>query len=206
MLCDVSDDLCLMVCATNTQLHTCAQILATLASGHLRNACALCVMHRLRGLAALAPLLASASKSSPIICPASIQVDAARLACQLIVKAAHLPTFAAAATARGFAAGPEEPGSATSGSTEERRASNADTSTSQLSGEQQDTWIEDWGKLIEKGDVSGQAELVRDLFGEEPEPVGPPLHELLNYSRKEEERAQRRLQELQKQEDIKQSR
>ena len=57
-----------------------------------------------------------------------------------------------------------------------------------------------------KNDSVGQAELLHRVFGEDPEPVGPPLSELLNYNRRDEERAQRRMFELQKQEEIRQSR
>lgn len=118
------------------------------------------------------------------------------------------PVLAAATFAKSFATdlkGSEGPHRVPN---EDRLTSNASASTSQLA-EQPDSgddWDERWAKLSEKGDLVGQADLLRDVFGEIPEPVGPPLHELLSYSRKEEERAKRREFELQKQEEIRQSR
>ena len=108
----------------------------------------------------------------------------------------------AAALARLFATG-TGPGAEP---THSREYSNAGTSTSQARPDDDGDYLEEWAKLIEKNDTPGQAELLTRIFGENPEPQGPPLSELLNYNRREEERAKRRMFELQKQEEIRQSR
>ena len=113
--------------------------------------------------------------------------------------------FAAAAAARWYAS---DTGSTGPG-VDSRRDSGSSASTSLSTGDQSaesPDWMEEWARLLEKNDVVAQADLLRQTFGENPEPEGPPLHELLNYNRKEEERAKRRMFELQKQEQIRQSR
>lgn len=92
------------------------------------------------------------------------------------------------------------------GPIDSRVHSKAGTSTSQSGSADDGDYLEEWAKLIEKNDTPGQAELLTRIFGENPEPEGPPLSELLNYNRREEERAKRRMFELQKQEEIRQSR
>ena len=118
-----------------------------------------------------------------------------------------LPTlrFAVAAATRTYATDTRD----ANPSMDARRQSGNAASTS-LSAEDQPAesgdWMDEWGKALEKNDLAAQAEILQKTFGEDPDPVGPPLHELLNYNRKEEERAKRRLYELQKQEEIRQSR
>lgn len=113
--------------------------------------------------------------------------------------------FAAAAATRWSTsdAGSTDPGM------DSRRNSGTSASTSLSTGDQSAEspgWMEEWARLLEKNDVVAQADFLRQTFGETPEPEGPPLHELLNYNRKEEERAKRRMFELQKQEQLRQSR
>ncbi len=164
-------------------------------------------MHRLRTLAALRPLLASSPQSNSaraIIGESVAQIPAPS------AEAAQVSALRsiAAANSRTFASGPQGPNTPDLSAVEGRQNSSKDASTSQPADEEQPEadWMEDWAKLIDKGDVVGQAELLQNMFGEEPEPVGPPLHELLNYNRKEEERAKRRMFELQKQEQLRKSR
>ena len=163
-------------------------------------------MHRLRQLAALRPVLEL--RTLP---------NLAQIATGEGFVHGFLPSstpriapamgLAAAASARGFAAGPQEPEGPNESIQEGRPNSSSNAGTSQPAGDQDagnSDWLEDWGKLMDKGDTQGQAEFLHNTFGNEP--VGPPLHELLNYNRKEEERAKRRMFELQKQEEIRQSR
>jgi hypothetical protein len=164
-------------------------------------------MHRLRNLTALRPLLASSAHAKgarAIIGESVAQIPA------LSPEAAQDSALRsiAAAGARTFASGPQGPNTPDVSAVEGRQNSSSGASTSQPVDEEQPEadWMEDWAKLIDKGDVVGQAELLQNMFGEEPEPVGPPLHELLNYNRKEEERAKRRMFELQKQEQLRKSR
>ena len=113
--------------------------------------------------------------------------------------------FAVAAATRSYATGTENaPPGSNSRQTSGRSASTSLPSADQLveSGD----WMEQWAKALQKNDVAGQAAVLEKTFGESPDPVGPPLHELLSYNRKEEERAKRRMNELQKQEQIRQSR
>ena len=163
-------------------------------------------MHRLRTLTALRPLLAStahAKGARAIIGDSVAQIPPSVEAAQV----AALRSIAAAST-RTFASGPQGPNTPETSADEGRQNSSNGASTSQPVDKEQPEadWMEDWAKLIDKGDVVGQAELLQNMFGEEPEPVGPPLHELLNYNRKEEERAKRRMFELQKQEQLRKSR
>lgn len=113
--------------------------------------------------------------------------------------------FAAAAAARWYASDARS----TDPSMDTRRDSGSSASTSLSTGDQpadSPDWMEEWARLLEKNDVTAQADLLRQTFGDSPEPEGPPLHELLNYNKKEEERAKRRMFELQKQEQLRQSR
>lgn len=112
------------------------------------------------------------------------------------------PVYFAAALARSFATDSQRAG----GAADSRVNSSVGTSTSQSGPDGDGDYLEDWAKLIEKNDTMGQADLLNRVFGENPEPVGPPLSELLNYNRREEERAKRRMFEMQKQEEIRQSR
>lgn len=150
------------------------------------------------------------SRSLLSACARSVDVAAITGVCDLVADCQsskaylkHLtPTSAAAATARSFAS--DRQGSA--GPADNRVDSGAETSSSQSVSGPDDDYLEEWAKLIEKGDLPGQAALMERVFGEDPEPIGPPLSELLNYDRKAEERAKRRMFELQKQEEIRQSR
>ncbi|KAL0033923.1 hypothetical protein WJX77_010989 [Trebouxia sp. C0004] len=164
-------------------------------------------MHRLRTLTALRPLLASSAQSNgarAIIGECVAQIPAPSVE---VAQLSALRSIAAAST-RTFASGPQGSNTPDVSAVEGRQNSSNGASTSQPVDEEQPEadWMEDWAKLIDKGDVVGQAELLQNMFGEEPEPIGPPLHELLNYNRKEEERAKRRMFELQKQEQLRQSR
>ena len=159
-------------------------------------------MRYLRHLAALQSLLAS--NSLPIV---TRNCAAADTNVQGSLQTAVTPAlgFAAAAAARWYASDAEssDPGM------DSRRDSGSSASTSVSIGDQSadsPDWMEQWARLLEKNDVVAQAEFLRQTFGEDPEPEGPPLHELLNYNKKEEERAQRRMFELQKQEQLRQSR
>lgn len=164
-------------------------------------------MHRLRILMALRPLLASnahAKGARAIIGDSVAQIPAPSAEAAQI---SALRSIAAAST-RTFASGPPGPNTPDLSAVDGRQNSSNGASTSQPVDEEQPEadWMEDWAKLIDRGDVVGQAELLQNMFGEEPEPIGPPLHELLNYNRKEEERAKRRMFELQKQEQLRKSR
>jgi len=162
-------------------------------------------MHRLRTLTALRPLLASSAQ--PNVARAIISESIAKIPAPTAEAAVPALGSIAVASARTFASGPQDPNTPDVSAVEGRQNSSTGASTSQPDEDQPEAdWMEDWAKLIDKGDVVGQAELLQNMFGEEPEPVGPPLHELLNYNRKEEERAKRRMFELQKQEQLRQSR
>ena len=164
-------------------------------------------MQRLRQLIALAPLVTSGSTQSIAAAPAVVDVTARLLvACQAQQTAPFAASFAAG-SARAFATEPREPGSIGESAVDERQASSLSASTSQPVEQEQSSgdWTENFSKLLEDGDVAGQAELLKNVFGESPEPYGPPLQQLLSYNRREEEKAQRRLLELQKQEEIRQS-
>lgn len=164
-------------------------------------------MHRVRQLAALRPLLTSGALPNVAQTAAYAGPPAQGLVQSTVTAATPALGFTVAATARTFASGPQGPDRPDASSVEARQNSSISASTSQsLEGQDADAWMEDWAKMVEKGDSVGQAELLQNTFGEDPEPVGPPLHELLNYNRKEEERAKRRMFELQKQEQIRQSR
>ena len=165
-------------------------------------------MQRLRQLISLAPLVSSSSTQSVAAAPAAVDVTARLLvACQAQQAAPFAASFAEGCT-RSFATETRELGGNGARSVDERQTSSLSASTSQPIEQEESAgdWTEDWSKLLEKGDVAGQAELLKDIFGESPEPYGPPLQELLSYNRREEEKAQRRLLELQKQEEIRQSR
>ncbi|DBA93188.1 TPA: hypothetical protein ACH3X2_003495 [Trebouxia sp. C0005] len=143
---------------------------------------------------ALRPLLASnahAKGARAIIGDSVAQIPAPSAEAAQI---SALRSIAAAST-RTFASGPPGPNTPDLSAVDGRQNSSNGASTSQPVDEEQPEadWMEDWAKLIDRGDVVGQAELLQNMFGEEPEPIGPPLHELLNYNRKEEERAKRRM-------------
>lgn len=164
-------------------------------------------MHRLSRLTALKPLLASNAQPS-VAWAAALGELSVRCPVQSSTAAVSPAlAFPAAADMRTFASGPYEPGSPSASAVEGRQNSSSSASTSQPEGDQSSgDWMEDWAKLLQNDDSVGQAEFLQKTFGEDPEPVGPPLHELLNYNRKEEERAKRRMSELQKQEQLRQSR
>lgn len=157
-------------------------------------------MRGLRQLAALQSLLSSTSL--PIVARSCVVAESNTQNSLQTIAVAPALGFAAAAAARWYAS---DSGSDASIKSRQESSSSATTSlsTGDPSAESQD-WLEDWAKLLEKNDVAGQAELLHDTFGHMP--AGPPLHELLNYDKKEEERARRRMFELQKQEQIRQSR
>lgn len=165
-------------------------------------ACRLHAMQALRQLALSRSLLSA--------CARSVDVAPINAVCDLVVDChpsksylKHMdPTSAPAATARSFASDSQRG----AGPADNRVDSGAETSSSQSVSGPDDDYMEEWAKLIEKGDLPGQAALMERVFGEDPEPIGPPLSELLNYDRKAEERAKRRMFELQKQEEIRQSR
>lgn len=168
----------------------------------LSTSCTDASMRCLRHLAALQTLLTSNSlQTATRICAVADTNMHGSL------QTAVMPAlgFAAAAAARWYASDAESinPGM------DSRRDSGSSATTSLSTGDQSADspgWMEEWARLLEKDDVVGQADLLRQTFGETPEPEGPPLHELLNYNRKEEERAKRRMFELQKQEQIRQNR
>lgn len=160
------------------------------------------IMRCLRHLAALQSLLSSTSVQTGA---RSCAVADCNAYSTLQTTVTPLLGFVAAAGARSYAsdAGSTNPG------IESRRDSSSNASTSLSAGDQSadsEDWMEEWARLLEKNDVMGQADLLRRTFGDTPEPEGPPLHELLNYNRKEEERAKRRMYELNKQEQIRQNR
>lgn len=158
------------------------------------------IMRCLRRLAALQSLFTSTTsvQTGARVCA----VADCNASSSLQTSVTPLLGFVAAAGARSYASDAEttKPGS------ESRQDSNSNASTSLSAGDQSGDWMEEWARLLEKNDVMGQADLLRQTFGDTPEPEGPPLHELLNYNRKEEERAKRRMYELNKQEQIKQNR
>lgn len=155
-------------------------------------------MRRLRHLAALQSLLTSTSVQTAARSCAVADCNAYSLQATVT----PLLGFIAAAGARSYAS---DTGSTNPG-IESQRDSSSNASTSLSAGDQSEDWMEEWARLLEKNDVMGQADLLRRTFGDTPEPEGPPLHELLNYNRKEEERAKRRMFELNKQEQIRQNR
>ena len=187
--------------STHTRMHTSSE----LVNPELLQARTGAAMHRLRTLTALRPLLASSAQ--PNVARAIISESIAKIPAPTAEAAVPALGSIAAASARTFASGPQDPNTPDVSAVEGRQNSSTGASTSQPDEDQPEAdWMENWAKLIDKGDVVGQAELLQNMFGEEPEPVGPPLHELLNYNRKEEERAKRRMFELQKQEQLRQSR
>lgn len=162
-------------------------------------------MQSLRQLSACKNLLSACLRSAPGCLTTGPAAAAQDLTCQsLHSKLQHL-VLAAAAPIRSFASDTDRPDRQPTTSADRRENSSAGTSTSQAQAGNSD-YLEDWARLIDKNDTVGQAELLHRMFGENPEPVGPPLSELLNYNRRDEERAKRRMFELQKQDEIKQSR
>lgn len=163
------------------------------------------IMRGLRHLAALQSLLTSTSLPTVARSCAVSDVNVHGSLQTTVTAVAPALGFAVAAAARWYAsdAGSINPG------TDSRRDSGSSASTSLTTGDQpaeSQDWMEDWARALEQNDVAAQADILVQTFGENPEPEGPPLSELLNYNKKEEERAKRRMFELQKQEQIRQSR
>lgn len=162
-------------------------------------------MRGLRHLAALQSLLSNTSLPTVARSCAVAESSTQNSLQTTVTVVAPAFGFAAAAAARWYASdsGNFDP------SMEARQKSSSSASTSLSTGDQSaesEDWLEDWAKLLEKNDVAAQAEFLHDTFGDSTQFDGPPLHELLNYNKKEEERARRRMFELQKQEQIRQAR
>lgn len=162
-------------------------------------------MRSLRQLCALQSLLSSSTSSLAARSPASADTTINGKLHATVT--AILPTlgFAVAAAKKTYATDTRDADSGMDARRQSGSAAGTSVSSEDQSAESED-WMNEWGKALEKNDLAAQAEILQKTFGEDPEPVGPPLHELLNYNRKEEERAKRRLYELQKQEEIRQSR
>ena len=159
-------------------------------------------MQALRQLAVSKHLLSAYTRSAVAGPSAGLAEIVHDLQVSTLHKTSPSPVSFAAVLARSFATDSQRAGE----TSDSRVDSNAGTSTSQPGHGGDGDYLEDWAKLIEKNDIMGQADLLNRVFGEDPEPVGPPLSELLNYNRREEERAKRRMFEMQKQEEIRQSR
>ena len=162
-------------------------------------------MRGLRHLTALQSLLSSTSLPTVTRSCAVAETNSHSGLQTTVTAVAPALGFVAAAAARWYAS---DTGSVDS-SIESRRESSSGASTSLSTGDQSaesKDWLEDWAKMLEKNDVAAQADFLHETFGDTSEFDGPPLHELLNYNKKEEERARRRMFELQKQEQIRQSR
>ena len=172
-------------------------------------------MHRLKRFAALRPLLTAATQKNLTSACAEIRVQRSLPSTAATLHPAI--DLAAVSKPRTFATGSHGSFEPDPPSSEDRQNSSLTASTSQPieagksqpdedKGTSKDDWLKVWAKLSQKKDLEGQAQLLQDIFGETPEPVGPPLHELINYDSKEVEREERRKFELQKQAEIKQSR